>query len=232
MLTIQRYQELGKMQIDWLDAHYHFSFANYHNPDKMGLGPLRVINDDIVHAGGGFAPHPHRDMEIITYVRAGAISHEDSLGNKGKTAAGDIQVMSAGTGITHGEWNAEGVNTNLYQIWIQPRHRNNEPSWETRHFPKEEGGLHLLVSGLGEHEGKGAMAIDSDAAIYGGTLKKSQRWTHPLKGSAYLLVSTGSVEIDGEILRAGDGVAISQQKELAIEALLPSELVLIDLPTT
>lgn len=232
MLTIQRYKDLGTMQIDWLDAHYHFSFANYHNPDKMGLGPLRVINDDIVRAGGGFSPHPHRDMEIITYVRAGAITHEDSLGNKGKTAAGDIQVMSAGTGIVHGEWNSENVDTNLYQIWIHPRHRNNAPRWETRHFPKEEGALHLLASGLTEHGESGAMVIDSDAAIYGGTLKKGQHWSQALKGSAYLLVSTGAVRIGDEQLRAGDGVAISAQPLLEIEALLPAELVLIDLPTT
>jgi redox-sensitive bicupin YhaK (pirin superfamily) len=195
----------------------------------MGLGPLRVINDDIVSAGGGFQPHPHRDMEIITYVRQGAISHEDSLGNKGKTVAGDIQVMSAGTGITHAEWNEEAVATRLYQIWIHPRHRNNTPRWETRHFPKEEGALHLLASGRDADAQSGAIPIDADAAIWGGVLRAGQEWAQPLAGTGYLLVSSGEVEIDGETLRAGDGAGITQANAIRITAKQPSELVLIDM---
>ncbi len=232
MLDIQRYADLGTMNIDWLDAHYHFSFANYHNPDRMGLGPLRVINDDIVKAGGGFAPHPHRDMEIITYVREGAITHEDSLGNKGKTAAGDIQVMSAGSGITHSEWNEEKVDTRLYQIWIQSRAKGTPPRWEAKQFPKVDGALHLLASGQTGDAEKGALWIDSDARIWGGVLKAGQTWQQKLSGAAYLLVSTGEVVIDGQTLRAGDGVAISDVATLALTATTASELVLIDLPTT
>jgi quercetin 2,3-dioxygenase len=229
MLDIQRYDQLGTMKIDWLDAHYHFSFANYHNPARMGIGPLRVINDDIVKAGGGFAPHPHRDMEIITYVREGAITHEDSLGNKGKTAAGDIQVMSAGSGITHSEWNEEAVDTRLYQIWIHSRNKGTPPRWEAKQFPKQEGALHLLASGNAADKEQGALWIDSDAAIYGGMLKSGQIWQHPLRSGAYVLVSTGEVVIDGETLKKGDGAAISHQALLAIAANTTSELVLIDL---
>ncbi|MBX9727180.1 MAG: pirin family protein [Rickettsiales bacterium] len=229
MLDIQRYADLGTMKIDWLDAHYHFSFANYHNPKRMGLGPLRVINDDIVSAGGGFAPHPHRDMEIITYVRAGAISHEDSLGNKGITAAGDIQVMSAGSGITHSEWNEEAVATRLYQIWIESREKGTPPRWEAKQFPKAEGALHLLASGQAGDDAKGALWINSDASIWGGVLKAGQVWSQPLSGAGYLLVSTGEVSIDGETLKKGDGVAITSAGVLTITANTASELVLIDL---
>jgi quercetin 2,3-dioxygenase len=230
MLDIQRYENLGHADHGWLNAHYHFSFADYHNPARMGLGPLRVINDDIVAAGGGFAPHPHRDMEIITYVREGAISHEDSLGNKGKTSAGDIQVMSAGSGITHSEWNAESIDTRLYQIWVHSRTKGTPPRWEAKQFPKAEGALHLLASGHAGDDAKGALWIDSDAAIWGGVLKAGQGWSHPLSGSAYLLVSTGEVAIAGETLKQGDGVAITDMHELAISANVASELVLIDLP--
>lgn len=229
MLNIQRYDQLGQMQLDWLNAHYHFSFANYHNPDRMGLGPLRVINDDIVKAGGGFSPHPHRDMEIITYVRSGAISHEDSLGNKGKTKAGDIQVMSAGSGIEHSEWNSEEVDTTLYQIWLHPRTKNAKPRWEARSFPKTEGALHLLASGRAADAEKGALWIDQDAALWGGVLKAGQRWSQKLSGPAYLLVSTGEITLNGEPLKQGDGAAITDVAAAEITAITASELVLIDM---
>lgn len=229
MLDIQRYEQLGHANHGWLNAHFHFSFADYHNPNRMGLGPLRVINDDIIQAGGGFAPHPHRDMEIITYVREGAITHEDSLGNKGKTAAGDIQVMSAGSGITHSEWNAENVATRLYQIWIHSRNKGTTPRWEAKQFPKTEGALHLLASGHNADAEKAALWIDSDAAIWGGVLRAGQVWEHSLTGMAYLLVSTGEITVEGAILRAGDGVAITNVAQFSVAANSPSELVLIDL---
>lgn len=229
MLDIQRYADLGTMRLDWLDAHYHFSFSNYHNPKRMGLSSLRVINDDIVKAGGGFSPHPHRDMEIITYVRQGAITHEDSLGNRGKTKAGDIQVMSAGSGIRHSEWNEETVDCNLYQIWIEPRHKGTPPRWETRRFPKEVGALHLLASGMAEHRDLGAIAIDQDAAIWGGMLEAGQSWDQPISGAAYLLVSRGEVAVEGQTLRQGDGAAITDVAIAEITAQQESELVLIDL---
>lgn len=228
MFDIRRYSDLGTMQIDWLNAHYHFSFANYHDRNRMGLGPLRVINDDIVKAGGGFAPHPHHDMEIITFVRTGAITHEDSLGNRGKTKAGDIQVMSAGSGITHGEWNEENEDTTLYQIWLFPRTRGAQPRWETRQFP-QSGGMQLLASGLERDADAGALWIDQDARLFGGNLKEGETWEHGLAGSAYLLVSKGEVAIKDSILKAGDGVAITKELSLHLKALADSELVLIDL---
>lgn len=231
MLDIQRYADLGTMQIDWLDAHYHFSFANYHNRERMGFGPLRVINDDTVKAGGGFAPHPHHDMEIITYVRSGAITHEDSLGNRGKTAAGDVQVMSAGSGITHSEWNEEAVDTTLYQIWIHSRTKGTPPRWESRQFPKEEGALHLLASGNAARSGETILYIDADAEIWGGVLRAGQAWKRALVGGAYLLVSEGEITLGGETLRKGDGVAIRHEPQIEIVATRDAELVLIDLPT-
>ncbi len=226
MFDIQRYNALGQFQNDWLNAHYHFSFSNYHNPKRMGIGPLRVINDDIVAVGGGFDFHPHQDMEIITYVRQGAITHEDSLGNRGVTRAGDVQVMSAGTGIIHAERNEGDEPIRLYQIWIHPRTKNLKPRWESHVFPKTPGAFHLLVSGNPADE---ALTIDQDAAIYGGVFTKGQRITHPLKGDGYLLVSNGEVRVNGEILRAGDGAAMTAEPSLAIESLTDSELVVIDL---
>lgn len=229
MLNIQRYNDLGHADHGWLNAHFHFSFADYYNPKRMGFGPLRVINDDIVQAGGGFPPHPHRDMEIITYVRAGAITHEDSLGNQGKTAAGDIQVMSAGSGITHAEWNAENVATRLYQIWIHPRTQNAKPRWEAKQFPKAPGALHLLASGREADGANGALWIDADAALWGGVLNAGHAWTQPLppKGGAYLLVSRGEVALDDAVLKAGDGAEISAEVALALRAVTEAELVVI-----
>ncbi len=230
MLDIQRYDELGQLKIDWLHAHYHFSFSNYHNPKRMGLGPLRVINDDIVSVGGGFDFHPHKDMEIITYVREGTITHEDSLGNRGVTAAGDVQVMSAGTGIVHAERNEGEVPIRLYQIWIMPRNKNNPPRWESRKFPKSGNGLLLLASGLKAHAGK-ALTIDQDAAIWGGQLAAGQTLSQPLEEAGYLLISSGEVTVNGQTLKMGDGAAITGERLIEIKAAQSSELVLIDLPT-
>lgn len=233
MLTIRRYNDLGSMQIPWLNAHYHFSFANYHDPNYMGFGPLRVINDDIVKAGGGFDMHPHRDMEIITYVRSGAISHKDSLGNAGKTSAGDVQVMSAGTGIVHAEYNDEAIDTNLYQIWIIPREKNVAPRWDQRAFPKQhvDNALPLLVSGLPEHQQEGVLFIHANAAIYGGVIAPNNTIRHAIKGGAYLLVSRGDVKVGEDILHQGDGARITAQPDIALQSLnQESEVVLIDLP--
>jgi quercetin 2,3-dioxygenase len=227
MFTIRPYESLGTTDLGWLDAHYHFSFAGYHDDRYMGLGPLRVINDDIVKVGGGFDPHPHRDMEIITYVREGAITHKDSLGNEGVTKAGDVQIMSAGTGIVHGEWNKEDEDTRLYQIWIHPRHRGNTPRWETRQFPQAGEGLQLLVSGNKEDN---ALYIDSDAAIWGGHLPQGQAHEQSLEGAAYLLVSKGEITANGHTLKAGDGAQLVNERKLQLVANAPSDILLIDLP--
>ena len=147
MIKTYTFEQLGHANHGWLDARHHFSFANYYNPERMGFGALRVINDDIIKAGAGFDTHPHKDMEIITYVRKGAITHRDSRGNQGRTEAGDVQVMSAGTGIFHSEFNLESEDTNLYQIWIEPNKIGVQPRWDAREFPTEEteGVLTLLV---------------------------------------------------------------------------------------
>lgn len=231
MIEIRRHNDLGTMKIDWLDARYHFSFANYFDPQRMGLGPLRVINDDIVKVGGGFDFHPHRDMEIITYVRKGAVTHEDSLGNKGVTKAGEIQVMSAGTGIVHAEFNQDDEDINLYQIWIQPREQGVAPRWEQRAFPQgKQDALTLLASGLSGHQGQ-ALMIHQDVAIYGGNLAKNAILTQPLEGAAYLLVSKGEISLNNATLKAGDAAILKGEKLLSLKADADSELVLIDLPT-
>ena len=150
MIDIRKFDTLGHADHGWLDARHHFSFANYHDPDRMGWGALRVWNDDEIGPKSGFPPHPHADMEIITYVRTGAITHEDSMGNRGRTGAGDVQVMSAGTGVRHAEYNLEDETTTLFQIWILPDTRGGEPSWGAQPFPKGDrsGRFVALASGL------------------------------------------------------------------------------------
>lgn len=233
MIKIYPYEALGRHNAGWLDARYHFSFADYHNPQRMRLGSLRVINDDIVKVGGGFDTHPHQDMEIITYVRRGAISHRDSLGNEGQTAAGDVQVMSAGTGIRHAEFNAGDEDINLYQIWIYPREKGVAPRWDARQFPKApvNDALPLLVSGRREDEAKGALFIHADAAIYGGRLEAGANLTHPVGGQAYILVSEGAIAVDGTALKKGDGAEITDTASVVLSASEDSEIVVIDVPS-
>ena len=167
MIRVYPYENLGHADHGWLNARHHFSFASYRDPKRVGFGQLLVINDDVIAAGRGFAPHPHNDMEIITYVREGAITHEDSMGNVGRTGAGDVQVMSAGTGVIHSEKNLEPGQTRLYQIWIEPREQGVKPRWEAAQFPKQPvtGTLPVLVSGQAQHAGTEALMIHQDAAI-------------------------------------------------------------------
>ena len=171
-------------------------------------------------------------MEIITYVRRGAISHEDSLGNKGKTAAGDVQVMSAGKGILHAEQNDENEETNLFQIWITPRESRVEPRWDMRQFPKTPvtEDLHLLVSGRKQDEAEGALYIHQDAFLYGGRLAQGAALTHKLHNQAYLLVSDGRITLDGRVLNKGDGAEITAQDSVKIAAETEAEVVVIDVP--
>lgn len=230
MITVVPYEKLGRADYGWLNAKYHFSFGQYHDPSRMGFGALRVINDDIVAPGTGFDTHPHRDMEIITFVRSGAITHRDDHGHEGKTSAGDVQVMSAGTGIRHSEHNEESVPTTLYQIWILPRERGVEPRWDARAFPKTpvNDGLPLLVSGREADKGSDALYIHADAAVYGGRLNKDQKITQNLQDLGYILVSEGEVQVGDKTLKKGDGAQIRDLKSLEITALADSELVLID----
>lgn len=232
-ITVIPYAALGHNDYGWLNARYHFSFGEYHNPARMGFGALRVVNDDIIGPNTGFDTHPHKDMEIITYVRSGAITHRDNMGNEGKTEAGDVQVMSAGTGIRHSEKNAENIPTTLYQIWIIPREKGVTPGWDARQFPKEpitSGALPILVSGHPEDAGKDVMHIHADASISGGRLTMGTTITQPLRNLGYLLISEGTVEVNGTPMNHGDGAEITGADTVTIRALTDAELVLIDVP--
>lgn len=229
MIQHRPFKDLGHADHGWLNARHHFSFANWHDPARMGWGSLRVWNDDEIAAQSGFPPHPHADMEIITYVREGAITHQDSLGNKGRTTAGDVQVMSAGTGIRHAEYNLEDTTTKIFQIWIQPRERGGPPQWGTRPFPKTDrsGRFVVLASGFGEDD---ALPIRTDARVLGATLKAGEEAVYPLGADrhAYLVSAQGEVEVGGLRLAERDGAAITGEPQLTIRALTDAELVLVD----
>lgn len=228
MITIYPYEKLGHADHGWLEARHHFSFADYYNPDRKGFGVLRVINDDVIKAGAGFDIHRHSDMEIITYVRKGAITHKDSQGNQGRTETGDIQVMSAGRGVFHSEYNLESEDTNIFQIWIEPNEKGIDPVWNAKAFPKEpvKNKLSLLVSG----NGHAPLSIKQDAYIYAGELEEDTAIDHPIIHQAYLLVSEGAIEIDGQQVKTGDGVEITETQSVQIRALEDTKLLVIDAP--
>jgi quercetin 2,3-dioxygenase len=228
MIDIRPFQSLGHANHGWLDARHHFSFANYHDPARMGWGSIRVWNDDRIAARSGFPPHPHRDMEIITYVRTGAISHQDSMGNKGRTGAGDVQVMSAGSGVTHAEYNLENEETTLFQIWVETDKPGAQPGWGMMPFPKEarEGSFQLLASG---NPDDGALTIHADARVLGATLQGGASLSYNADPARHLyLVPSGKVRINGVEANARDGVAVTGEERLTIEAEADAELVLVD----
>lgn len=232
MIRIFPRESLGQFQTEWLDSRHHFSFGDYHDDHRMGFGTLRVINDDIIRAGSGFDLHPHRDMEIITYVRKGAVHHRDTLGNKGRTVAGDVQVMSAGSGIAHAEHADPEEETTLFQIWIRPHTRGLEPRWEQAEFPKEPVGsmLNLLVSGREKDAASPALMIHQDAAIYGGVLEPETEITHAVDGKtgAYIVVSAGEVNVNGVKMKEGDGAEVTSESLLRIRSLTDAELLVIE----
>jgi len=234
MIELRPYASLGGANHGWLDTKHHFSFADYHDDSRVHWGNLRVWNDDQIAPKSGFPPHPHRDMEIITYVREGAITHQDSLGNKGKTEAGDVQVMSAGTGITHAEYNLEDVDTTLFQIWIIPTKRGEAPSWGTRPFPKGERSGKFVTLASGFSNDNDALPIRTDARVVAATLKAGETAEYPLGKSrhAYLVPATGTVSLEGSdgavIVQARDGAAITDVETLKVTAIEDSELVLVD----
>ncbi|MCR9071780.1 MAG: pirin family protein [Alphaproteobacteria bacterium] len=232
MIDVRPFDSLGKFRIDWLNASHHFSFGHYVDPNRMGFGALRVWNDDTIQPGTGFDPHPHRDMEIITYVRKGAITHMDRLGNKGRTEAGDVQVMSAGTGIVHAEYNQEPDETQIFQIWIEPAGPGFEPRWDARQFPKGDrsGSLVALASGRSVDAGNGALSINQDAAVLGATIRSGESVTHQLDAGrkAYLVAATGEIEVNGVKAKARDGVAIADEPTVTITAIDEAEIVLVD----
>ncbi|WP_427967349.1 pirin family protein [Altererythrobacter sp.] len=230
MIEVRPFATLGAADHGWLDARHHFSFASYLDRDRMGWGSIRVWNDDTIAPKSGFPPHPHNDMEIVTFVRTGAITHRDSLGNEGRTAAGDVQVMSAGTGITHSEYNLEDEPTTLFQIWIIPDRRGEKPGWGQREFPKagREGGFEILASG--DPEGDSALPIRTDAKVAAATLSAGQSatWTSNGQRHQYLVAPTGRVRVNGKEANARDGIAIAGEESITVEALEDSEVVLVD----
>jgi redox-sensitive bicupin YhaK (pirin superfamily) len=228
MIDIRPFDSLGHADHGWLDARHHFSFAGYHDPSRMGWGRIRVWNDDRIAAQSGFPPHPHRDMEIVTYVRSGAITHQDSLGNKGRTGAGDVQVMSAGSGVVHAEYNLEDEQTTLFQIWIETDHPGVQPGWGAKPFPKDsrEGTFQLLASG---HPEDGALTIHADARVLGAAIRAGSALTIDADPDRHLyLVPSGRVRVNGVEAGPRDGVAITGESRLAIEAEDDAELVLVD----
>lgn len=223
------FASLGRADHGWLDARHHFSFGGYHDPARMGWGAIRVWNDDAIAANSGFPPHPHRDMEIVTYVRSGAISHEDSLGNKGRTAAGDVQVMSAGSGVRHAEFNQEDEPTTLFQIWIEPTTRGGAPSWGAKPFPKGDRSGRWVTLASGFAEDADALPIRAEARVMAATLPAGGQLTHRVADGrhAYLVPAKGALLVDGERVEARDGVALGGG-DYAIEALEDAEIVMVD----
>lgn len=230
MIEVRPFAKLGSADHGWLKARHHFSFASYYDPENMSHGALRVWNDDEIAPNTGFPAHPHANMEIITYVREGAISHQDSLGNKGRTEAGDVQVMSAGTGIRHSEYNLEPKTTKIFQIWIQPTAAGGQPTWGSKPFPKanRSGKLVTIASGIAGDEN--ALPIRADARVLATTLKAgdSAEYETGKTRNLYLVPAAGAVEINGVRINARDGAAIHGEGKLSIKALEDSELVLVD----
>lgn len=235
MLDIRPFESLGKFRNSWLDATHHFSFGEYHDPERMGFGPLRVWNDDTIRAGSGFDTHGHRDMEIITYVRKGAITHRDHLGNVGRTEAGDVQVMSAGTGIMHAEFNLEEETTQIFQIWLMPEKQGLTPRWEARPFPKNvsDDRFRPLASGEEKFHGEGeVLRIYQDATLYGINLEQGAVAEYRLEAGrrAYLVPSEAGVTVNGMEVGARSGLAIENTDILRVQASGRTDLLLFDLP--
>ena len=230
MIDLRPFDSLGGANHGWLDAKHHFSFAGYHDPARTSWGNLRVWNDDTIAPQTGFPPHPHRDMEIITYVREGAITHQDNLGNQGRTEAGDVQVMSAGTGIRHSEYNLEDVTTKIFQIWIVPTRTGDAPQWGAKPFPKGERSGQFVTLASGYDNDNDALPIRTDARVVGATIKAGETAEYRLGADrkAYLVPAVGAVEIDGVRVNARDGAAISDLDVVRVTALEDSEIVLVD----
>ena len=230
MIELRPFATLGAANHGWLDARHHFSFASYYEPERTQWGALRVWNDDAIAPRTGFPPHPHQDMEIVTYVRQGAITHKDSLGNQGRTAAGDVQVMSAGTGIQHAEYNLEDEETRLFQIWILPDQRGHAPSWGARPFPRDDRSGRFVVLASGFAADSDALRIHARARVAGALVRAGEtiRYDTTADRHLYLVPATGRIRIDEVEAVARDGVAITGETAVVITALEDSELVLVD----
>jgi quercetin 2,3-dioxygenase len=230
MIERRPFRSLGGAHYDWLKTKHHFSFADYFDPKRMGWGALRVWNDDEIASGTGFPLHPHAEMEIITYVREGAITHQDSLGNKGRTEVGDVQVMSAGTGIRHSEYNFEPETTKIFQIWIEPSSRGEKPAWGAKPFPKQDRSGRFVTLASGEDQDEDALRIRADARVLGATLKAGETAEYPLAEGrhAYLVSALGVVDLNGVRLAGRDGTAIVNERVLRVTAIDDAEVILVD----
>ena len=229
-LILRRSAERGHAEHGWLDSHHTFSFADYHDPRWMGFRSLRVINDDVILPGMGFGLHPHRDMEIITYILSGRLEHQDSMGNRRVIGAGDVQYMAAGTGIRHSEMNPSSDEAvHLLQIWIVPERRGVEPRYAERSMGNAPGGrLHLVASHTGRED---SLAIHQDADLWLGRLPAGDPVTHRLSPDrhAWLHVAEGSIRLNGERLTAGDAAAITSPEDLVITSETATQVLLFDL---
>ncbi len=230
MIDIRPFRTLGAADHGWLNARHHFSFASYHDPSRMSWGAIRVWNDDEIAAKSGFPPHPHDNMEIITYVREGAITHQDSLGNRGRTEGGDVQVMSAGTGVRHAEYNLEDEQTTLFQIWVQTDKRGAQPSWGAKKFPKGDRAGSFVTLASGFESDADALKINAAARVLGATLKVDETAELQLDPSrhVYLVAVGGAIEVNGKRAEPRDGVAITGEQRVTIRAIDDAEIVLVD----
>ena len=230
MIDHRPFETLGGADHGWLKAKHHFSFGSHYDPNNMGHGSIRVWNDDEIAPNTGFPAHPHQNMEIITYVREGAITHQDSLGNTGRTEAGDVQVMSAGSGVRHSEYNLEPSTTRIFQIWIEPSTQGGQPTWGAKPFPKSDRSGKFVTIASGFANDNDALPIRANARVLATTLKagESAEYTPEQARNLYLVPAVGSVEVNGVFVNARDGVAIRDEAKLTITALEDSELVLVD----
>ncbi|AKC69932.1 pirin family protein [Pandoraea oxalativorans] len=230
MLTHRRWDSLDAADHGWLRAKYHFRVTPSGNPMHRALGPLMVWNDDEIAVDGGFPFHGHRNVEIVTYVRQGVLGHRDTLGSEGTIHSGDVQVMSAGTGIRHSEFNRGDVPLKVYQIWLQPREADGQPRWATKPFPAHPEAGHFTVLASGYADDDGALPIRADARLLGVKLHAGDTIHHKLdpSGDAYLVVAAGSIGINGELMGSLDGVAITNVQSIEIFAFEDAELVMVE----
>jgi redox-sensitive bicupin YhaK (pirin superfamily) len=230
VIDIRPFESLAHRDHGWLDTRHHFSFADYHDPARMGWGRLRVWNDDRIAPNSGFPPHPHRDMEIVTFVRSGAITHKDSLGNTGRTGAGDVQVMSAGSGVTHAEYNLEDEDTSLFQLWIMPDRAGEAPDWGQREFPRGDRSGRFEILASGDPASDGALPIRSDARVLAAALTAGEVTTYEASPwrHQYLVATGGRIRVNGHDANPRDGIAITGEEAITVEAVEDCDLVLVD----
>ncbi len=232
MIRIQKAEARGSTRNAWLDSRHSFSFGDWYDEQHVHFGPLRVLNDDVVRAGGGFPTHPHRDMEILTYVIDGALEHRDSSGGHGVIGAGEVQRMTAGRGVTHSEFNhSQDEDVHFLQIWIFPRERGLDPGYEQKEFTPGQR-RNVLLPVAGPVQGSDALHIHQDAAVFISRLETGGQIAHPLADGrgGFAFVVTGAARINGSTIGSGDSLSVSQEDRVLIESVEDTELVFFDLP--